>query len=115
MGKMVFVTHLKIKTMDVYELNKEQEAAFKQLVKAANKCKKLNIGFVNLYGRETAFDKSLIASFDVDAHFEIDCITYGYPSNYLVLGGDSYADDQLLHSFKLTEKGRKVFNKEFNP
>jgi len=99
--------------MDIYQLTKEQQSAFNELKRAANKCQKLKIGFVNLYGTITAFDTALIERFDVDANHEVDCGEYGYPSNSINnLGGDSYADDQNLHSFKLTNKGRKVFKEE---
>jgi len=99
--------------MDIYQLTKEQQSAFNALKRAANKCEKLNIGFVNIYGTINAFDRELIERFDVDAKHEVDCGKYGYPSNTIDnLGGDSYADDQLLHSFKLTEKGRKIFQEE---
>jgi len=98
---------------EVYDLNKEQQKAFNALKRAADKCNKINIGFVNLYGSITAFDKSMISDFDVDADFELDCMEYGYPSNQIDnLGGCSYADDQNLHSFKLTSKGSKIFNSE---
>lgn len=93
--------------MEIYELNKEQQKAFNKLKKAADECNKLKIGFINKNG-------SIIADFDVDANYEIECITYGYPYNNINnLGGSSYADDQNLHSFKLTTKGRKVFEAEF--
>ncbi len=99
--------------MDVYQLNREQQKAFNALRRAANKCAKLNIGFVNLYGSVTAFDNDLIEAFGVDANYEISCMEHGYPPNYINnLGGDSFADDQYIHSFKLTDKGRKVHQNE---
>jgi len=104
-----------MKFTEVYDLNKDQQKAFNSLKRVANKCVKLKIGFVNLYGHITAFDKNMIAGFDVDADYELSCKEYGYPSNYIDnLGGDSYADDQSLHSFKLTPKGKKVFNSELS-
>ncbi len=101
--------------MKVYELTPVQQKAFNKLKKAANDCKKLNIGFVNLYGTITPYDKGLICDFGFDTDFEISCIEHGYPSNCISnLGGDSYADDQLLHYFKLTPKGKRVFNQEID-
>ena len=101
--------------MEIYQLTKKQQAAFNALKKAADKCNNLNIGFVNLYGSITAYDKSIISAFGVDANLDVPCRDYGYPFNSLNnLGGDSYADDQMLHSFKLTDKGLKIFNEEKN-
>lgn len=99
--------------MEIYKLNKEQQAAFNALKKAANKCHKLNIGFVNVYGAIYPFDQGIIKRFDVDANHEVPCSEYGYPSNCIDnLGGDSYADDQNIHSFSLTEKGKRIFSEE---
>lgn len=96
--------------MEIYKLNKEQQKAFNALKRAVNKCEKLNIGFINIYGDITAFDKSIIKDFGVDCNYEIACMKYGYPSNTINnLGGDSYADDQSIHSFELTDKGRLLF------
>ncbi len=86
--------------MDVYQLTKTQQAAFNALKRAADKCQKLNIGFVNIYGSIVAFDNSMIAGFGVDCNYEVNCAEHHYPPNSIEnLGGDSYADDQNLHSF----------------
>lgn len=95
--------------MEIFELTKKQQAAFYDLVYAVERCKKLNIGFFTVLEETFAFNGNLIKSFGVDEHNEVDCAKYGYPSNTLTLGGCSYADDQNMHSFKLTEKGRKSF------
>ena len=98
--------------MEIFELNQEQQKAFNDLKKAVAKCRKLNIGFFSVLENEFAYDKSMIADFGIDADYEVDCLTYNYPMNYLELGGCSAADDQNCHSFKLTPKGRKIFENE---
>jgi len=99
--------------MKIFELTKKQQDAFDELKKAANKCTRLNIGFVNVYGSIITFDNGLIAGFGVDSNYEVPCGEYDYPPNQIDnLGGDSYADDQISHSFKLTPKGKKIFYSE---
>lgn len=99
--------------MEIYELTENQLKAFKALKSAANKCYKLKIGFFNVLDTCYAYDKNLINKMDVDANYEIPCGEFGYPyESFPTIGGCSYADDQILHSIQLTDKGRKVFNAE---
>lgn len=100
---------------EIYKLNKQQQSAFDALKRAANKCNKLNIGFVNIYGSIHPFDKSVISGFNVDSGGDVECKYNGYPINCIDnLGGDSYADDQNLHYFNLTDKGKKIFKEDEN-
>jgi hypothetical protein len=99
--------------MEVYDLTPEQQKAFNKLKKAANECAKLKIGFVNVYGTIHAFDSRLVSRMEVDIEGDVKAIDFGYPHNSLNnLGGDSFADDQGLHSFILTAKGKEVFDVE---
>ena len=101
--------------MEIYELTENQLKAFKALKSAANKCTKLKLGFFNILDTTHAYNKDMIEIIDVDANFELPCSEFGYPYETMpTIGGCSFADDQNLHSIKLTAKGRKVFNFENN-
>ena|SRR3989344_4118904 len=99
--------------MEIYNLTANQKKAFKKLQSAAKECKKLKIGFFNVLDTTYAFNQDMIETMDVDADFELKCIEYGYPYESMkTIGGCSFADDQGMHSIKLTNKGRKCFNDE---
>ena len=99
--------------MEIYELNENQLKAFKALKSAANKCYKLKIEFFNVLDTTYAYNRDMIETMDVDANYEIPCLDFGYPYETMkTIGGCSFADDQVLHSIKLTAKGRKVFDAE---
>lgn len=99
--------------MKIFELTEKQLKAFVALKRAAKLCEKEKIGFFNVLDTTYAFNKNYIETMDVDANYEISCCDYGYPyENMKTIGGCSFADDQILHSIKLTPKGRKIFEDE---
>jgi hypothetical protein len=105
--------------MEIYELNEKQKQAFKELKKAAEKCAKLKIGFVNVLDSCYAFNKDFIKDMDIEDRLtdkdpdKIWCLDYGYPYNSMkTIGGSSFADDQIIHFFRLTKKGIKAHQEE---
>lgn len=101
--------------MKVYELTEPQLKAFKALKVAAKKCNKLKIGFFNVLDTTFAYDRNMIEDMEVDANYDLNCLEYGYPYETMkTIGGCSYADDQRMHSIKLTPKGLKSFDNESN-
>lgn len=100
--------------MDIFQLNKKQQKAFDALKRAADRCEKTGIKFVNCYGTIHAYDSKLIAGFGSKGFLDSADVAvkdYGKSTNTIDnLGGDSFADDDYEHWFSLTPKGKKVFD-----
>jgi hypothetical protein len=94
---------------EIIELTPEQEKAFKALVRAAKDCKKKGIVFGQVLERIYAWNGRNVERLEVDEKSnELKCFEIGYGAYGFSLECSSFADDQMMHSFRLTPKGEKL-------